>query len=108
MDSVDIASLRKEKFFEQLNLSESVMRNYRYALNSKFIKEMLKSKYNKESLFEIADIKTLWDLYSFINLHPKNVDCHRMYSAAIMKYIRFLNNGKKYGRRIDCKCEKRD
>ena len=35
------------------------------------------------------------------NLHPKNISNHRIYSCVIMKYIRFLNNGKKIGKRID-------
>jgi hypothetical protein len=41
--------------------------------------------------------------HSKINLHPKNIENHRAYSAATMKYIRFLNDGKKYGHRIDLK-----
>jgi hypothetical protein len=92
---------RRQLFFSQLNLSESVARNYRNALNSTFLKVTLAEKSNKESLFEITDLEELWNLYSFINLHPRNVANHRVYSAAVMKYIRFLNDGKKYGRRID-------
>lgn len=102
MESAEVIS-RKDQFFEQLNLSENAKRNYRNALNSKYLKEMLKSEYDIESLFEITDLNVLWNFYSLINLHPKNVSNHRAYSAAIMKYIRFLNNGNKYGRRIDCK-----
>ena len=98
---------RMERFFSQLNLSESVARNYKNALNSTFVKVILAEKSNKESLFEITDIEELWNLYSFINLHPKNVAHHRVYSAAVMKYIRFLNDGKKYGRRIDYNCSKK-
>lgn len=92
---------RKEKFFEQLNLSEAAARNYRNALNSTFLKGKLYSELGVASLFEITDLNTLWDFYTMINVHPKNVSTHRSYSAAIMKYIRFLNNGKKVGRRID-------
>lgn len=94
---------RKDKFFSQLNLSEDVTRNYKNALNSTFVKEALADMCDKSSLFEITDLEELWKFYSFINLHPKNVQNHRVYSAAIMKYIRFLNGGKKYGRRIDYK-----
>ena len=41
-----------------------------------------------------------------MNLHPKNVEQHRIYSSAIMKYIRYLNNGERYGRRIDYKVKR--
>ena len=98
---------RREQFFSQLNLSESVARNYKNALNSTFVQVVLAERSNKESLFEITDLEELWNLYSFINLHPRNVANHRVYSAAIMRYIRFLNNGKKYGRRIDYNCSKK-
>jgi len=94
-------SKRKDEFFEQLDLSENAKRNYRNALNSKYLKGMLETECGVDSLFSITDIKTLWSLYSVVNLHPKNISCHRAYSAAIMKYIRFLNNGEKYGKRID-------
>lgn len=96
-----IVKERRERFFSQLNLSESVTRNYKVALNSTFVKVTLSEKSNKDSIFEITDLEELWNLYSFINLHPRNVANHRLYSAAVMKYIRFLNDGKKYGRRID-------
>ena len=88
-------------FFAQLNLSEKTLINYRNALKSKFIKEILLEECNAESLFEIDDLELLWKIYSKTNLHPNNVNKHRIYSAAIMKYIKFLNGGKKYGRRID-------
>ena len=64
-----IVNDRRERFFGQLNLSESVARNYRNALNSTFVKVTLAEKCNKESLFEITDLEELWNLYSFINLH---------------------------------------
>ena len=92
---------RKEKFFKQLNLSEAAVRNYRNALNSTFLKGKLYSEFGVASLFEITDLNILWNIYSLVNVHPKNVSTHRSYSAAIMKYIRFLNNGNKVGRRID-------
>ena len=65
------------------------------------MKNFLIEECNKESLFDIYDLEELWNIYSEINLHPQNISKHRMYSAAIMKYIRFLNGGKKYGKRID-------
>lgn len=102
MDSYIINEI-KNRFLEQLNLSETTVRNYKQALNSSFIKEMLLKECDGKQLFEITDLETLWKLYSMVNLHPQNANNHRTYSAAIMKYIRFLNNGKKYGRRIDYK-----
>ena len=97
----ELANKRRDDFFEQLNLSQAVSRNYLNALNSSFLKGILYSEYGKTSLFEITDLNTLWDFYTMINVHPKNFRTHRSYSAAIMRYIRFLNNGKKVGRRVD-------
>lgn len=57
--------------------------------------------YDVNSIFEITNLKELWDLYCKINMHPINIANHRGYSCAIMQYIRFLNNGKKIGKRID-------
>ena len=101
IEDLETIEERKEQFLEQLNLSENAKRNYRNALNSKFLKEMIKTECGDYTLFSITDIKMLWSLYSVVNLHPKNISCHRAYSSAIMKYIRFLNNGEKYGKRID-------
>ncbi len=95
------ASKRKASFYEQLPLSKTTVSNYRSALNSVFLKEMLLKECGGKQLFEITDLEELWKLYSKINLHPKNISTHRSCSAAIMKYIKFLNGGKKYGRRID-------
>jgi hypothetical protein len=100
MDAISIIK-RRNDFFAQLNLSEATTRNYRLALNSSFLKEMLLKECGGKQLFEITDLEELWKLYSKINLHPKNISNHRSCSAAVMKYIKFLNGGKKYGRRID-------
>lgn len=94
-------SVRKELFFESLNLSEATYKNYRASLNSKFLKEYLREKYNTVDLFEITDLDVLWTIYSEVNVMPKNFANHRGYSAAIMKYIRFLNSGNKIGKRRD-------
>lgn len=88
-------------FYNQLDVSERTLKNYTRALNSTFLKDVLKEHFGIDNIFEISDIKKLWDIYSIINIHPKNVKNHRSYSAAIMKYIKFINNGEKYGRRID-------
>lgn len=101
MEFFDIVNERKNSFFSQLKLSESASRNYRHALTSSFLKEILTANYNINTIFEVTDIKELWDIYTQVNIHPKNIAQHRAYSAAIMKYIRFLNNGNKYGKRID-------
>lgn len=94
-------NIRKNQFISQLDLSETTLRNYKVALNSAFLKEMLLKECDGKQLFQITNLDILWNLYSKVNLHPRNTSNHRIYSAAIMKYIRFLNNGEKYGRRID-------
>lgn len=95
------ASTRKESFFKSLNLSIATIGNYTTALNSKYLKEYLNEHYNVADIFEITDLNVLWEIYSEINIAPKNIANHRGYSAAIMKYIRFLNNGNKIGKRRD-------
>ena len=91
----------KNQFLSQLNVTDLTKRRYRDALNSTFLMEIIREEYNKKSIFEIEDLELLWKLYSIVNLHPVNVRMHRYYSAPIMQYIRYLNGGKKYGRRID-------
>lgn len=91
----------KENFFNQLNLAESTIKNYKVAFNSTFLRNFLMNECGENVLSDIVDLDTLWLLYTKINLHPKNVRNHRIYSCVIMKYIRFLNNGKKIGKRID-------
>ena len=102
---LDVKSLtpsrRKADFYESLKLSPTTTSNYRSALQSSFLSSFLKDQYNNLDVFEIVDLEALWDLYSKINLHPKNISNHRAYFAAIMKYIRYLNQGVKYGKRID-------
>lgn len=100
MDSVTIKQ-RKTNFIAQLNLSEATTRNYITALNSSLLKEMLLVECDGKQLFEITDLDVLWKLYSKLNIHPRNISTHRVCSAVVMKYIKFLNGGKKYGRRID-------
>lgn len=95
------ASRRKDDFYKSLNLSVTTTNNYRSAIQSSFLTGVLKDEFDTLDLFEIVDLQKLLDLYSKINLHPKNISNHRAYSAAIMKYIRYLNNGQKLGRRID-------
>ena len=95
------ASIRKDDFYKSLNLSERTALNYRIAIQSSFLTGFLKDELGTLNLFEIVDLNVLWDLYSKINQHPKNIKNHRAYSAAIMKYIKFLNNGQKLGKRID-------
>ena len=93
----------KNAFYSQLILSEKTLANYKNALKSYYMKEMLLKVCNEEEIFDIYDLEVLWKLYSIVNLHPYNISKHRIYSAAIMKYMRYLNGGNKYGRRIDYK-----
>lgn len=92
---------RKNQFLSQLTLSDSSIRRYKDALDSPFLVNIIRNEYNVDSIYMIDDLKTLWNLYSMVNLHPTNVRMHRYYSAPIMKYIRYLNGGKKVGKRID-------
>ena len=96
-----IIGKRKNEFLSQLELSSSSKRRYREALDSPFMGNFIRMKLQIDSIYELTDLNKLWDLYSEINLHPENVRMHRYYSAPIMKYIRFLNGGQKYGKRID-------
>lgn len=89
------------EFYNYLDVSERTRRNYVKAVRSSFLKDLLFENCGTCNLFEIDDLKKLWDIYSIVNLHPNNVKNHRNYSAALMKYIRFLNNGQRYGKRID-------
>ena len=98
---------REAQFYKQLNVSDRTKQNYRVAINSSFVKGILQTFNETDNLFLITDLEKLWAIYCIINLHPINLANHRGYSSAIMKYIRFLNNGKKYGRRIDYKKPKR-
>lgn len=97
---------RKVDFINQLNVSQRTQQNYEGAIRSAFVKGILQDFCGTEDLFDITDLEKLWMVYTHINLHPVNIATHRAYSAAIMKYIRFLNNGKKYGKRIDYKKSK--
>lgn len=92
---------RRLDFYESMNLSVATIKNYRAALQSSFLFKFLKKEFNVCDLFEVIDIEKLWQIYSKINLLPQNINHHRAYSAAIMKYIRYLNKGNKCGKRID-------
>ena len=98
---------READFLAQLTLSESSLRNYKFALNSTLLRETLEQECGVSSLYELTDLDTLWRLYCKINLHPKNVAAHRAYSAAVMKYVRFLNHGEKYCVRKERKKKKK-
>ncbi len=99
----NVIDQRKSDFLDNLDLSKSTTINYVFALNSNFLKEILKKECQGKQLFEITKLEELWKLYTIINIHPKNISSHRIYSCVIMKYIKYLNGGKKYGRRIDYK-----
>ena len=66
-------SRRKDDFYKSLNLSVTTTNNYRSALQSSFLTGVLKEEFNTLDLFEIVDLEELWELYSKINLHPKNI-----------------------------------
>ena len=87
---------RKELFFTSLSIAEATKRNYKTGLNSSFFKDFLLTRFECKNLFDITDLEKLFEIYSAVNIHPKNEEMHRVCSAAVMKYIRFLNNGPKY------------
>ena len=98
---------RRDDFFNQLELSQVTINNYSSALNGTFVSDIITGiDDNYKSIFEITDLEILWRIYTKINLHPVNIANHRGYSCPIMKYIRFLNGGKKYGKRIDANKKK--
>lgn len=94
---------REDDFYAQLDLSKATIHHYKVALNSKFMRVILSERLGYDTIFAVSNLKLLWELYSVINLHPRNIADHRVYSAAINKYIKYLNNGQKYGKRIDYK-----
>lgn len=101
MPSKNILEQRKKEFYSSLKLAESTIQNYRAMLRSKFLRDILNLEFNLQDIFEVTDLEVLWDIYSKVNVHPKNVEMHRICSAGIMKYIKFLNNGKRIGHRVD-------
>lgn len=88
-------------FYAQLDLSKATIQNYKAAFNSKFLKSVIQEQCNVSNIFEVTDLDVLWKIYTIINQHPINIANHRGHSAAINRYIRFLNNGQKYGKRVD-------
>ena len=97
-----IAEKRSNDFYAQLNLSPITLNNYRSALNSRVLKEVIAEVDDSiESIFEITDLDLLWIIYTKVNIHPSNIKHHRGVSCAVMRYIRFLNNGFRIGKRRD-------
>ena len=92
---------RETGFYSQLNLSRTTINHYKVALDSKFIRTLLSERYGYNTVFAVSDLDLLWEFYTVLNLHPHNIANHRVYSAAVNRYIKYLNNGNKYGRRID-------
>ena len=103
MLSNNMSEQRKEEFYSSLKLSESTIRHYKAVLKSKFLCDVLRSRFNIQDIFDVTDLEVLWSVYSTINVHPKNVEMHRICSSGIIKYIRFLNNGQRVGKRVDYK-----
>ena len=62
---------------------------------------MLLEFFQTHNIFEVADLNKLSEFYAAVKIPPFNIDKHRVYSAAVMAYIKYLNNGKKTGKRID-------
>ena len=92
---------RKIAYRNSLNVAEVTKSNYLSAIRGSLLCDTLEVESGTRDLFSVVDLEKLWKVYSYINLHPKNIATHRNVSCALMSYIKFLNGGKKYGRRID-------
>ena len=92
---------RKIAYRSSLQISEVTKNNYFSAIWGSLLRDALNKECGTNDLFSIVDLEKLWKVYSYINLHPKNIATHRNISCALMSYIKFLNGGKKYGKRID-------
>lgn len=92
---------RKIAYRSSLNVSEVTKRNYFSSIRGSLLCDALEAEFGTKDLFAIVDLEKLWKVYCYINLHPKNIATHRNISCALMSYIKFLNNGQRYGKRID-------
>lgn len=92
---------RENAFYASLNISEVTKKNYCSALRGKFLCSILNRETGTNDVYAVVELEVLWKIYSYINLHPKNIATHRNISCALMSYIKFLNGGKRYGKRID-------
>lgn len=99
-DSLNVLE-RMDSYFASLNLSAKTKNNYKRSLNSDFVRDIIGNLYRQASIFSITDLDSLWNIYSIINSHPVNISKHRVYSASVMSYVKFLNKGKKVGKRVD-------
>lgn len=92
---------RKEQFIASLQTTHKRWNNYVLALNGKFVTQILTESFGINSIFDVTDLNKLWEIYTAVNINPHNLATHRLFSSAIMSYIKFLNNGKRIGKRID-------
>ena len=74
MDLDNKVRTREMEFYLQMPLSEMTVKNYRLALNSRYVKDFLLSECGVGNLFELDDLDVLWQLYSKINRHPFNIE----------------------------------
>ena len=73
---INMKKNRELMFFKQLDVSERTRNNYLRAIRSTFLKDILYEHCGTNNLFELDDIKKIWDVYSIINLHPKKNSNH--------------------------------
>lgn len=99
--SFESAKDRENAFCASLKVSEVTKKNYLSALHGKFLCSVLQAETDTNDVFAIVNLEVLWKIYSYINLHPRNIATHRNISCALMRYMKFLNGGKRYGKRID-------
>ena len=92
---------RKIAYRSSLNIYEVTKNNYFSSIRGSLLCNALEAECGTKDLFAVMDLEKLWKVYSYINLHPKNIATHRNISCALMSYMKFLNGGKRYGKRID-------
>lgn len=95
------ATKRKESFIASLQTTHKRWNNYVLALNSKLVTQILTESFGINNIYEVTDLNKLWEIYTVVNINPQNLATHRLFSSAVMSYIKFLNNGKRIGKRID-------
>lgn len=99
--------MRKNPFIENENYigfqsylranfsSERSIRNYLCFVNSSVVSRVVGNLFNINSIYQIDDFENLLKIYLGVKEDEDNIRLHRVYSAAISKYIRFRFPNKK-------------
>lgn len=99
--------MRKKSFIENENYigfqnylranfsSERSIRNYLCFVNSSVVSRVVGNLFNFNSLYQIDDFEDLLKIYLGVKEDKDNIRLHRVYSAAISKYIKYRFPDKK-------------